>query len=83
MCFSLAWVEQMLIWLVVLCAVVALLRLVIGFVLPQLGIGGPIFSIIVAAINIFIWAIVLIAVIIFIFDLAQCLMGGGMGLRLH
>jgi hypothetical protein len=79
MCFSLPWVEQVLIWLVVVCAVVALLRLLIGFVLPQLGIDGAILILVAQVIRIFIWAIVLIALIIFVFDLVSCLlpsMGG-------
>ena len=73
MCFSLQWVESVLIWLVVICAVVALLRLLVGFVLPRLAIGGEIVGVVVRAITIVIWAIVLIAVIIFVFDLIACL----------
>ena len=30
MCFSLVWLEQFLVWLIVICAVVALLRLLVG-----------------------------------------------------
>ena len=73
MCFSLPWIEQVLIWLVVVCAIIALLRLIIGFVLPQIGLDGAIANVVSRAISIFIWAIVLIAVIIFIFDLIICL----------
>ncbi len=73
MCFSLPWIEQVLIWLVVVCAIIALLRLIIGFVLPQIGLDGAIANVVSRAISIFIWAIVLIAVIIFNFDLIICL----------
>lgn len=80
MCFSLAWVENLLIWLVIICAVIGLLKLVlVPFVLSPLGEAG---AIVVKAINIFIWAIVAIAIIIFVFDLISCLIGGGFGLRL-
>ena len=86
MCFSLPWLEQMLIWLVVLCATVALLRLVVSFILPQLGFESAVFAIVVQAIRILIWAIVLIAVIMFVFSLISCLLGSGSlpgALRLH
>lgn len=73
MCFSLNWLEQLLIWLVVVCAIVALLRLVVGFILPRIGLAGEFVSIIVRVIQIVIWAVVLIAVIIFVFDLIYCL----------
>jgi hypothetical protein len=73
MCFSLAWLAQFLIWLVIICAVVALLRLLVSFVLPKLGWGAEIVAFVVAAIRIVIWAIILIALIIFIFDLIACL----------
>ena len=73
MCFSLQWVESVLIWLVVICAVVALLRLLVGFVLPRLAIGGEIVVVVVRAVTIVIWAIVVIAVIVFVFDLIACL----------
>lgn len=40
MCFSLAWLEQLLIWLVIVCAVIGILKLIVPFVLTQLGAGG-------------------------------------------
>ncbi len=57
MCFSLAWIEQLLIWLVIVCAIVALLKLLLPFILNQLGAAG---GIMMAAINIVVWAVVLI-----------------------
>lgn len=74
MCFGLQWIEQVLIWAVVLCAVIALLRLLVSFVLPRLGLGADILSFVVQAITILMWAIICIAAIIFIFDLIACLM---------
>src|SRR5258708_19747988 len=69
-CFTLGWIEQILIWLIVLGAVVALIKLVLPLVLSNLGVVG---STIVAALNIVLWAIVAIALVIFIFDLIGCL----------
>jgi hypothetical protein len=74
MCFGLQWLAQVLIWVVVLCAVLALLRLLISFVLPKLGLGAEILSFIISALTIIFWAIVCIAAIVFIFDLIACIM---------
>jgi hypothetical protein len=73
MCFSLQWVENLLIWLVVICAVIAILRVLVAFVLPQLGLAGEVFSVVARIITIVIWAIVIIAVIVFAFSLIECL----------
>ena len=77
MCFSLAWIEQLLIWLVIVVAIVALLKLLLPFILNQLGVAG---GIIMQAINIVIWAVILIFVIYFVFALIACLGGGGLPL---
>ena len=69
-CFNLYWIEQLLIWLVVIAAVVALIRLIIPTFAP------PFSATIISALNIVLWAIVAIAVIILIFDLLSCAIGG-------
>jgi hypothetical protein len=81
-CFSLAWIEQLLIWAVIVIAIVAILRLLIPFILAQLGGGG---GIIMSVINILMWAIICIFVIYFCFAIISCLMtmGGGMPLMPH
>lgn len=81
MCFSLAWFEQILIWLVIVCAVIAILKLLVPFVLSQIGaeLGGAM-TIIMAVIKIVIWAIITIFVIVICFELIQCLLGQGGGL---
>ena len=80
MCFTLTWLESVLIWLIVVCAVVALLRLLIGFVIPKLGIGAEIVGFVVRALTIVMWAVICIALVYFVFDLIACL---GPSLRLH
>ena len=72
MCFGLSWLEAFLVWLVVICAVIAILRLLVMFVVPRLGLGAEVVSFVVRAITIVIWAIVLIACIYFVFDLLAC-----------
>lgn len=73
MCFSLAWIAQFLIWLVIICGAIALLRLLVGFILPKLGVGGEILSFVAQALYIIMWVVICIAAIYFIFDLISCL----------
>ena len=73
MCFSLGWIEQVLIWLVIVCAIVAILKLLLPFVLSQLGVAG---GVITGAINIVLWAVIAIFTIYFCFELISCLGGG-------
>jgi hypothetical protein len=77
MCFGLEWLMHLLIVLVIVCAAIALIRLLISFVLPHLGIGAEIVNFIVSAAYIIMWAVICIAAIYFIFELIACLMGTG------
>jgi len=71
-CFNLAWLEQLLIWLVVIGAVVALIKLVVPLATSALGSAG---AVLLGALNIVIWAIVAIAVIVLVFELLACVVG--------
>lgn len=73
MCFSMGWLEQVLVWIVIVAAIIAILKLLLPFVLGALGVGG---GIIAQAINIVLWAIVAIFVIYICFALISCLGGG-------
>jgi len=72
MCFNLGWFEALLVWLVIVCAVIAILRLLIPWVISQLGVN---LGIIPAVLNIILWAFIVICVIYLIFDLLGCLGG--------
>lgn len=74
MCFTMAWLGQMLIWLVILVAVVAILRLLVPYILTQLGGPG---GVVAQIINIVLWAVIVIAVIWFAFELLSCFVGSG------
>lgn len=80
MCFSLAWVEQLIVWLIVVSAVIAIIKLVIPFLdsLTGMPIIGRILLIVL-------WAIVAIALVYIIFGLLSCLLGGSgtLGFPLH
>jgi hypothetical protein len=77
MCFGLEWFMHVLIMLVIVCGVIALLRLLVAFVLPRLGLGGEIVAFIVSAAYIVMWVVICIAAIYFIFSLVSCLIGSG------
>jgi hypothetical protein len=76
MCFSIPWIEHLLIMLVIIGACVAFVRLVLPNILGALGAAG---GVVAGAINIILWAVVIIFVIILFFDLIQC--AGGLSLR--
>ncbi len=72
-CLSLAFLENLLIWLVIIGAVFALVKLLLPLVIAPLG--GPA-AVIVQALQIVLWAVVAIFVIIVVFDLIACLFTG-------
>lgn len=76
MCFSAAGIENFLIWLVVVCVVIGILKILVPWILSLAGVGitGPVSQII----NILIIALIIIAVIIVAFSLIECL-GPGFG----
>ena len=77
-CFSLLWLKDLLIWLVILVAIFAILNLLIPFVLRHAGgVLGEGVNIVIAALRIVFWALVVIVVIIICFDLISCLIGHG------
>ena len=72
MCFTLSWLANLLIFIVVVAAIIAILQLLIPWVFSLMGVDlGPIPQII----RIIVIAIVVIAVIIFVFSLIGCLGG--------
>lgn len=71
-CFTLQWLQQFLVWCVIVGAIIAIIRLVIPWVMNQVGI--PLLAQIV---NIILWAIVVIFVIYIAFALLSCLIGMG------
>jgi hypothetical protein len=79
MCFDLAWFENLLIWLVIVFAIIAVFKLLASLVFSQMGFAG---EIILRIINIIISAVVIIYIIIIAFDLYSCFTGGGFTLHL-
>jgi hypothetical protein len=78
MCFSLAWLLQLCVWIIIVIALVSIIRIVIPWIQAFAGIPEPI----IAIINIIIWAIIAIAALYIIFGLLSCLFAGGAGLHM-
>jgi hypothetical protein len=75
MCFNLYWLEHLFIWLVVVCFIIGVIRIVI----PMMITPFP-YPWIISLLNLLLGAIIAIAVIILVFDLLSCLLSPS-GLR--
>lgn len=75
-CFTLGWIEQLLVWLVIVCAIVAIIRLLVPWITEMVGM-----PIIGQVINICLWAFLAIICIYIIFGLLSCLVGMAGGLH--
>lgn len=83
MCFSLAWLQQILILCIVIGGVFAILKLLIPYVLTQMGATvGPGLTVVISAVKIVIWCIIAICVVIICFELIGCLLSMTGGLHL-
>jgi hypothetical protein len=74
MCFSFEWVKELLIWLVIVCAVVAIIRILLPLALSQLG---PFGGTIMALLNIIMWAFITVAIIVIACLAARCFSPAG------
>lgn len=77
-CFSLEWIKQLLIWLVVLCVLIGTVKLLLPMVLSWFGAppgGGTVITIL----GYIMWAAVAIFCIIIVFDLISCVTASGSG----
>jgi hypothetical protein len=76
-CFSLAFWEQVCIFIVIVIALWSLIQLLLPYLTQFLP------AIVVRIIQIVIWAVIAIVVIYIIFGLIGCLLSAGGGLGLH
>ena len=74
-CFSLGWIEQLCIWLIIVTAVIAIIKLLVPYLTGLIGV-----PIVAQIINIVLWAVVAIMCVYIIFALISCLIGSGGGL---
>ena len=74
MCFSLDFIKQILIMIVVFGAIIAILGLLIPFVVKRMGLVlGEGWALLVQIFRIFVTAVIIIIVIIVAFELIACL----------
>jgi hypothetical protein len=73
MCFPMDAIINLMIWCVVIVAVLMILRLLMGFALPRMGVGAEIVALLVQVWMIVLWAFVAIAVLSIIGDAIFCL----------
>jgi hypothetical protein len=71
-CFSLWSIEHLFIWLVVVIAVFAIIRIVLSSVTAPAEFAWLI-NVMVQIIRIVLWAVIIIAVVVLIFELLACL----------
>jgi hypothetical protein len=71
MCFSLAWIEQLCIYIVIVVAIWSIIKLLLPYVTQFMP------AIVVQIIQIVLWAVIAIICIYIIFGLISCLVGGG------
>lgn len=69
-CMSLGFLQQILIWVVVVVVVFGLIKLLLPYILGPLGEAG---TVIAGAIRLIMWGIIAIAVIYIIFALVSCM----------
>jgi hypothetical protein len=72
MCFTAGSLLAILIWIVIICAIFAIIRIVVPLVAAQLGGPG---GVLVQIINIVLWAALVIIVLYFAFEMISCLLG--------
>ena len=72
-CFSLAWIEQLCIYIVIVVAIWSIIKLLLPYVTQFMP------AIVVQIIQIVLWAVIAIICIYIIFGLICCLIGAGGG----
>ena len=77
MCFSLSWLLSVLIWLIVIGAVIAIVKIILPPILANFGAPGVMA---VQILTIIMWAIFMVALVIFAFQMISCLLGSGGGI---
>jgi len=78
-CFSVLWLIQTLIWIVVVCGIVAIIMILLPIALSWLGWAG---EVAMRILRIIVAVIVIVALLWLCYDLYVCAVGGG-GLRVR
>lgn len=70
MCFTLLWLVQLVVQLVVIAGVIMIAKVVVPWIMAKLGADG---AVLMQVLNIIIWVAVTILVIWIVYDLVTCL----------
>lgn len=74
MCFSLDWLMHIIILGIIVCAIIAILRVVVPFVLSQMGATiGAGANVVITCFKIALWAVIAIIVVVICFQIIACL----------
>ena len=76
-CFSLGWLENFIIYCIIVGAIISIIRLLLPWAVDQLGV--PMLG---QVVRIILWAVVCVFAVYIIFALLSCLVGSGGGLSL-
>ena len=75
MCFSLIWFRDLFVFIVIVCAIYAMMKLLVPYLLSKLGTEiGEGARVIVGLFKIFLWALIFIFVIYIAYSLIVCLL---------
>lgn len=81
MCISLGAIAEVLIWVVVICALIKILSLLVSFIAAKVGAPFAEFAgILIQILTIIFWAALCVGLILLVFNLLACLLSGGLHL---
>jgi hypothetical protein len=83
MCFPLASVGAIIIWIIVAWAIVAILWTCVAFIGPRMGWPADVIAFLVKICSIIFWAIIAIALVGVVIEVIGCLIGMAPSLGLH
>lgn len=83
MCFPWSSIEAIIIWCIVIAAVIAIIKILFGWLGPRLAWPADIISLFVQIFSIILWTVVSIAVVIIVGDIVMCLISMAPSLNLH
>jgi hypothetical protein len=83
MCFPWASIEAIIIWCIVIAAVFAIIRILLGWLGPKIGIAAEILGIFMQIFYVILWAVIAIAIVVVVGDIIGCLIGMAPSLGLH
>lgn len=76
-CLSWAWLGSVLIWLIIVCAAIAIANVLVPWVAAKVG-ASPDGGVVVQILRIVVWAVLAVYLVLIVIDLLACVFGGGL-----